>query len=127
MGPRILVAEDMEDNLELFRDVLEIAGYTVLTCTDGLAAVQMAATDQPDLIVMDISLPGIDGHEATRRIRGQASTRHIPVIAVTAHAMPSDRELALEAGCSAYLAKPVSPRVLAQVVADLISGPQPRS
>lgn len=127
MGPRILVAEDMEDNLELFQDVLEIAGYTVLTCTDGLAAVQMAATDQPDLIVMDISLPGIDGHEATRRIRGQASTRHIPVIAVTAHAMPSDRELALEAGCSAYLAKPVSPRVLAQVVADLISGPQPRS
>jgi len=127
MGPRILVAEDMEDNLELFQDVLEIAGYTVLTCTDGLAAVQMAATDQPDLILMDISLPGIDGHEATRRIRGQASTRHIPVIAVTAHAMPSDRELALEAGCSAYLAKPVSPRVLAQVVADLISGPQPRS
>ena len=117
----------MEDNLELFQDVLEIAGYTVLTCTDGLAAVQMAATDQPDLILMDISLPGIDGHEATRRIRGQASTRHIPVIAVTAHAMPSDRELALEAGCSAYLAKPVSPRVLAQVVADLISGPQPRS
>jgi two-component system cell cycle response regulator DivK len=127
MGPRILVAEDMEDNLELFQDVLEIAGYTVLTCTDGLAAVQMAVTDQPALILMDISLPGIDGHEATRRIRGQASTRHIPVIAVTAHAMPSDRELALEAGCSAYLAKPVSPRVLAQVVADLISGPQPRS
>jgi two-component system, cell cycle response regulator DivK len=117
----------MEDNLELFQDVLEIAGYTVLTCTDGLAAVQMAAADQPDLILMDISLPGIDGHEATRRIRGQASTRHIPVIAVTAHAMPADRERALEAGCSAYLAKPVSPRVLAQVVADLISGPQPRS
>ncbi len=116
--PRILIVEDMEDNLELFREVLLIAGYDVLSASDGLTAVDLAYAQRPDLILMDISLPGIDGHEATKRIRRLPGVASVPIIAVTAHAMPSDRELALEAGCSAYLAKPVSPRVLMQVVAD---------
>jgi|SRR5579859_1503645 len=120
MRPLILVVEDMEDNLELFRDVLQLAGYEVLCCTDGLTAVALAFSQRPALILMDISLPGIDGHEATRRIRAHAPTSHIPIVAVTAHAMPVDRERALEAGCSAYLAKPVSPRVLTQVVAEYL-------
>ena len=118
MNARILVVEDMEDNLELFRDVLQMAGYEVLSCMDGLSAVQCAITQRPDLVLMDISLPFIDGHEATRRIRSYAATRHVPIIAVTAHAMPVDRENALAAGCSAYIAKPVSPRVLLQVIAE---------
>jgi CheY-like chemotaxis protein len=116
--PRILVAEDTEDNLELFRDVLQIAGYDVISCMDGLSAVQLAITKQPDLMLIDISLPGIDGHEATRRIRAHPLTSRLPIIAITAHAMPQDRERALAAGCSTYLAKPVSPRVLMQVVAE---------
>jgi two-component system cell cycle response regulator DivK len=118
MNARILVVEDMEDNLELFRDVLQMAGYEVLSCMDGLSAVQCAVTQRPDLVLMDISLPFIDGHEATRRIRSYAATRQVPIIAVTAHAMPVDRENALAAGCSAYIAKPVSPRVLLQVIAE---------
>jgi two-component system cell cycle response regulator DivK len=118
MKPLILVVEDMEDNLELFRDVLQIAGYEVLCCTDGLTAVALTFSQHPALILMDISLPGIDGHEATRRIRANPPTAAIPIIAITAHAMPIDRERALAAGCSGYLAKPVSPRVLMQVVAD---------
>ena len=101
MNARILVVEDMEDNLDLFRDVLQMAGYEVLSCMDGLSAVQCAITQRPDLVLMDISLPFIDGHEATRRIRSYAATRQVPIIAVTAHAMPVDRENALAAGCSA--------------------------
>lgn len=118
MKPRILVVEDMEDNMVLFRDVLQIAGYDVLCCSDGLTAVHYATTGLPHLILIDISLPGIDGHEATRRIRAYPPTNQIPIIAITAHAMPIDRERALEAGCTAYLAKPVSPRLLMQVVAE---------
>ena len=118
MKSRILIVEDAEDNLELFREVLLIAGYDVLSAGDGLAAVELARTQQPDLILMDISLPGIDGHEATKRIRKLDGGGAVPIIAVTAHAMPEDRQRALEAGCSAYMAKPVSPRVLMQVVAD---------
>ncbi len=124
MPGRILVAEDVEDNLELFRDVLELAGYRVVCCGDGLTAVELATRYVPDLVLMDISLPGIDGHEATRRIRAHPATRHLPVIAVTAHAMPADREQALAAGCSTYLAKPVSPRVLMQVVAEHLGPPR---
>lgn len=126
MRARILVVEDIEDNLELFRDVLQIAGYDVVCCSDGLTAVQLATMGRPDLILMDVSLPGIDGHEATRRIRADPATRRTPIIAVTAHAMPADRERALAAGCTAYLAKPVSPRVLIQVVADYLSRASPR-
>ena len=118
MSARILVVEDVEDNLELFRDVLQIAGYAVECCSDGLAAVQQVTAAPPDLILIDISLPGIDGHEATRRIRRLPATRRMPIIAVTAHAMPADREQALAAGCSAYLAKPVSPLMLLRVVAE---------
>ncbi|HUS16890.1 MAG TPA: response regulator [Chloroflexia bacterium] len=125
MKPRILIVEDMEDSLELFRHVLQMAGYDILACGDGLTAVTLAVSERPDLVLMDISLPGIDGHEATRRILAQTVDRPIPIIAVTAHAMPVDRERALEAGCIAYLAKPVSPRVLTQVVAQLLAAATP--
>ncbi len=112
MKHRILVVEDEEDNRKILRDLLVNSGYEVLEALTGDEGVEIARQQRPDLILMDIRLPGFDGFEVTRRIKSMKRLRHIPVIAVTSHAMSDDNAKALEAGCDAYFSKPVSPRTL---------------
>jgi two-component system cell cycle response regulator DivK len=107
MTARILLAEDNEMNRDMLSRRLERKGYTVQIAEDGQKAVDMAMANIPDLILMDMSLPMIDGWEATRRLKAAPETAGIPVIALTAHAMQGDREKALEAGCDDYDTKPV--------------------
>jgi CheY-like chemotaxis protein len=117
---RILYVEDNEDNVYVVKSRLGRVGFTVLVATDGEQGVTMAAAEQPDLILMDLRLPVLDGWEATKRIKAQPETRHIPVIALTAHAMAGDREKALAAGCDDFDTKPVElPRLLEKVRALL--------
>lgn len=104
---KILYVEDNDDNIYVLKNRLARAGYTVLVAMDGEQGVAMAVAERPDLILMDLSLPVLDGWEATRRLKADSSTRDIPVIALTAHAMSGDRETALEAGCEDFDTKPV--------------------
>ena len=104
---RILIVEDDPISLKLARDVLQVSGYETEEVTNGEKALVRASQSKPDLIVMDIGLPGIDGLEATRRLKSDTDTEGIPIIAVTANAMPGDQEKTLEAGCQAYLPKPL--------------------
>ena len=104
---KILYVEDNEDNVYMLKNRLTRAGFTVIVATDGAEGVAMAASEQPDLVLMDLSLPGIDGEEATRRIKADPATQRIPVIALTANAMAGDREKALAAGCDDFDTKPV--------------------
>ncbi len=110
---RILVVEDNRDNMTLIIDVLESMDYEVIEARDGKTGVEKAESERPDLILMDLSLPEIDGWEATRIIKSKDSLSHIPIIALTAHAMVGDRESALEAGCDDYMTKPLDLKVLA--------------
>ncbi|NWF74320.1 MAG: response regulator [Nitrospirae bacterium] len=110
MGKRILMIEDHEDNRRILRDLLTSKGYDVIEAENGIDGVSAAETYRPDLILMDIQLPGIDGYEATRRIKANSETRKIPIIAVTSYALSGDDVKAFEAGCDAYVAKPFSPR-----------------
>lgn len=109
---RVLVVEDTEDNRQIIRDLLTSAGYEMIEAINGEQGVAMAAEHRPDLILMDIQLPVLDGYEATRRIKANPALRHIPVIAVTSYALSGDEERTREAGCDAYVAKPFSPRLL---------------
>jgi len=102
----ILLVEDALDISYLVRLLLQSAGHTVVTVNDGVSAVQRATQELPDLIIMDLALPQLDGWEATRQLKAQVSTRHIPVLAFTAHLLPDDIERALVVGCAAVLAKP---------------------
>jgi CheY-like chemotaxis protein len=104
---KILYVEDNEDNVYMLKNRLTRAGFTVVVATDGAEGVAMTASEQPDLVLMDLSLPGIDGEEATRRIKADPATKRIPVIALTANAMAGDREKALAAGCDDFDTKPV--------------------
>jgi CheY-like chemotaxis protein len=104
---KVLYVEDNEDNIYMLKNRLGRKGFTVLIATDGAQGVMMAASEQPELIIMDLSLPVLDGWEATRRIKAAKETRHIPVIALSAHAMTGDREKALAAGCDDFDTKPV--------------------
>jgi two-component system cell cycle response regulator DivK len=106
-GEQILVVEDNEKNMKLFRDVLLVMGYRTLEATSGRQAVELATEHAPDLVLMDIELPDIDGVEALRRLRADEGTASIPVLAVTAQAMQGDRERFLAAGFDGYLSKPV--------------------
>ena len=106
---RVLVVEDNEDNLLLFRFMLEETGYEVIEARDGAEGVALALQEKPDLIVMDIQLPDIDGLEATKRIRASEADSDIPIIALTSFAMAGDREKALAAGCNGYITKPINP------------------
>ncbi|MGH8064415.1 MAG: response regulator [Candidatus Entotheonellia bacterium] len=112
MSKRILVVEDQEDNRRIVRDLLTSVGYEIVEAITGEEGVSMAETHAPDLILMDIQLPGMDGYEATRRIKAQAELRQIPIIAVTSYALSGDDVKAFEAGCDAYVSKPFSPRAL---------------
>jgi CheY-like chemotaxis protein len=111
-GATILVVEDNRLNMKLVRDVLEFAGHTVLEATTGEDGVRLALAAHPDLILMDLQLPGIDGTEALRRIRAAAGEATVPVVAVTASAMPADREAAARAGFDGFLEKPINVRAL---------------
>jgi len=104
---KILYVEDNDDNVYMLKNRLTRAGFTLIIATDGAQGVAMAASEQPDLILMDLTLPKMDGHEATRRIKADVATQRIPIIALTANAMPGDREKALAAGCDEFDTKPV--------------------
>ncbi len=113
---KILLVEDNEMNRDMLSRRLARKGYEVVVGVDGESGVNMAASERPDIILMDVSLPVIDGWEATRRIKAASDTNGIPIIALTAHAMSSDREKALEAGCDDFDTKPVElPRLLAKI------------
>ena len=112
MTKRILVVEDQEDNRRIIRDLLAHAGFKVIEVGDGEKALTAAATDHPDIILMDIQLPLLDGYEATRRIKADPALRHIPIIVVTSYALSGDEAMARAAGCDAYMAKPFSPKAL---------------
>jgi two-component system cell cycle response regulator DivK len=118
--PRILLVEDNEMNRDMLSRRLERRGYQVVIAVDGQQGIEAALTEPPDLILMDMSLPVLDGWEATRRLKAEAKTRAIPIIALTAHAMAGDREKALEAGCDDYDTKPIElPRLLGKIDALL--------
>ena len=112
----VLLVEDNEDNLVVYRTILEHVGYKVIEARDGEEGVVRARQQHPDLILMDISIPKIDGWDATQRLKSDPDTRDIPIIALTAHALEEDRQKAVQAGCDGYLAKPVEPRRVVQEV-----------
>ena len=118
MNARILVVEDQEDNRRILRDLLTSSGYSVFEAVTGPEGVQQAGENVPDLILMDIQLPGIDGYEATRQIKSQEHLRHIPIIAVTSYALSGDEKKAREAGCNDYVSKPFSPKALLNKVRE---------
>lgn len=120
MSRRILVIEDQEDNRRILRDVLTAAGYELIEAEDGEGGLAAAAAHRPDLILMDIQLPGLDGYEATRRLKADPVLRAIPVIAVTSYALSGDDERARAAGCDAYVTKPFSPRNLLAIVRGFV-------
>ncbi|HEX5079077.1 MAG TPA: response regulator [Geminicoccaceae bacterium] len=124
--PRILYVEDNEDNIYMLVRRLERQGFEVLTARDGEQGVAVAQRERPDLIVMDLNMPVLDGWEATRRLKAAPETRAIPVIALSAHAMTGDRERALEAGCDEYDIKPVRmDSLMAKIRALLPEAPAP--
>jgi len=112
MSKRILVVEDQEDNRKIVRDLVTASGYEVVEATTGEEGLEGAARERPDLILMDIQLPGIDGYEVTRRIKANPDLRQIPIIAVTSFALSGDDKKAFAAGCDGYVTKPFSPRLL---------------
>jgi two-component system, cell cycle response regulator DivK len=119
--PKILLVEDNEMNRNMLSRRLVRRGYEVVIAVDGQQGTEMAISERPDLIIMDMSLPVMDGWEATRRVKGNDVTRQIPVIALTAHAMAGDREKAIEVGCDDYDTKPVElPRLLGKIAALLL-------
>jgi two-component system, cell cycle response regulator DivK len=120
MTQRILVVEDQEDNRRIIRDLLASAGYEMIEAVDGEAGVRLAETERPDLILMDIQLPVLDGYEATRRIKADPELRAIPIIVVTSYALSGDDVKATEAGCDAYVAKPFSPRQLLSKIREIL-------
>jgi two-component system, cell cycle response regulator DivK len=120
VSKRILVIEDIEDNRRIFRDLLTHAGFELIEAEDGLKGVAMATEHRPDLILMDIQLPIVDGYEATRRIKADPNLRHIPIIAVTSYALSGDETKAHAAGCDGYIAKPFSPRQILAMVREFL-------
>jgi len=113
---KILYVEDNDDNVYMLKSRLSRAGFTVVIATNGLQGIAMAKSEQPDLILMDLTLPDIDGEEATRRLKADPATKHIPVLALTANAMSADRDRAIAAGCDDFDTKPVElPRLLEKI------------
>jgi len=119
---KILYVEDNEDNIYVLETRLKRQGHAVLIARDGATGVQLAATERPDVILMDLSLPVLDGWEATRQIKAAPATQHIPVIALTANAMAGDREKALAAGCDDFDTKPIELQRLLEKITALAAG-----
>ena len=117
---KILYVEDNDDNIYVLKNRLMRAGFDVLVATDGAQGVTAAGAEMPDLIIMDLTLPVLDGWAATRQLKAAPETKHIPVIALTAHAMSGDREMALEAGCDDFDTKPVELRRLLEKIRALL-------
>jgi two-component system cell cycle response regulator DivK len=115
-GKTVLLVEDNPHNRKIFSGMLAHAGFRVVEAIDGNEAMKLVVAEKPHLVLMDLSIPGIDGWECTRRIKGDPATRELPIIALTAHAMRGDEERAREAGCDGYLSKPVSPKKVVEVV-----------
>ena len=120
MSKRILVVEDHEENRRIVRDLLTSASYEIVEAVTGEEGVTLAESERPDLILMDIQLPGLDGYEATRRIKANPALRQIPIIAVTSYALSGDDVKALAAGCDAYVTKPFSPRALLAKIREYV-------
>jgi len=120
--PLVLIAEDFEDARELYRDYLEFSGFGVETAANGREAVDLAARLQPDLILMDASMPVLDGWQATRELKAGAATSHIPIIALTAHAFDDARQQARAAGCDGFITKPCLPDDLVEKVRSTLEG-----
>lgn len=123
---RILLVEDNEMNSDMLQKRLRHRGFEVLLAADGRQGVDMARRERPDLVLMDLSLPEMDGWQATRILKSDAATCGIPVVALTAHAMVGDRERALEVGCDDYAAKPIDMPLLLQTIARLVAKPKNR-
>jgi len=120
MKEKILIVEDNPLNMRLIEMTLRPKGYRLLGATDGEKALDMAIRENPDLIIMDISLPKVSGLEVTKRLRQMPAFNHIPIIAVTAHAMKGDEAEIIDAGCDAYLPKPINTRQLPEVITELL-------
>ncbi len=120
MSKRVLAVEDQDDNMQIMNDMLVSAGYEVIKAVTGHEGVAMAESHIPDLILMDVMLPGLDGYQATRRIKDNVALAHIPIIAVTSYALDGEESRAEQAGCDAYFSKPVSPRALLAKVREYI-------
>jgi two-component system cell cycle response regulator DivK len=120
VGNRILVVEDHADNRQIVRDLLTNAGFEMIEAEDGEKGVAAAISERPDLILMDIQLPVLDGYEATRRIKANPDLKAIPIIAVTSYALSGDQAKVIAAGCDAYVPKPYSPRVLLAKIKEFL-------
>ena len=120
MSRRILIIEDQEDNRRIMRDLLSASGYELIEATDGEQGLELAEKEVPDLILMDIQLPGLDGYEVTRRIKSKFDLGHIPIIAVTSYALSGDDQKAYAAGCDGYVTKPFSPRQLLAKIREFL-------
>lgn len=120
MSKKILVVEDTEDNRQILRDLLGMAGYEMIEAHDGAEGVAMAEQHRPDLILMDIQMPVMDGYEATRRIKAIPALTAIPVVAVTSYALSGDEARTRAAGCDGYIAKPYSPRQMLAKVREIL-------
>jgi len=121
MREKILIVEDNPQNMRLFEMVLRAKGYILLKATDGEEALDMATRERPDLIIMDIRLPKMNGLEVTRKLRKTPAFSHTPIIGVTAYAMKGDEERIIESGCDAYLPKPINTRELPEVIAEMLA------
>jgi two-component system cell cycle response regulator DivK len=124
MNKLILVVEDTEDNRQILRDLLTHAGFDLIEAGDGVAGLAMARAHRPDLVLMDLQLPLLDGFETARRIKADPNLHETPIIAVTSYAMPGDAERAFASGCDAHIAKPFSPRLLLARVKELLGRAQ---
>ncbi len=120
MNKKILIVEDNPQNMRLFEMVLRAENYTLLKATDGEEALDIAMRERPDLIIMDIQLPKINGLEVTRKLKNTQAFSHIPIIAITAYAMKGDKERVIDAGCDAYLSKPINTRELPEIIAEML-------
>jgi CheY-like chemotaxis protein len=124
MKYKVLIVEDNPMNMRLIEMILKSDNYLLLKATDGEEALAIAAIDHPDLVLMDIRLPKLSGLEVAKRLKKTAALSHIPIIALTAHAMKGDMEKAIEAGCDSYVSKPIDTRQLPQLVADILAAHQ---
>lgn len=127
MARLVLIVDDDAKSLKLTRDLLNVSGYATIEASDGKKAVELARNRRPDLILMDLHMPVMDGLEATRTIKGEATTRDIPVIATTASAMQGDEDRAIQAGCDGYLTKPIDIKELLNKVEGYLSAKQHKS